>query len=127
MKEVNIYIRGICKNFGEGSELKQGKYIALLEYQNRHKQVVGTELHTTSNRMFIKALIEGLKLLKEPCVVNVYVPTSLGFDKPNKSPNKDLLNEVLEIVKDNSHSFNRIISHKHQNYLVEELRKIDYK
>ena len=125
MKEVNIYIRGICKNSGEGSDLKQGKYIALIEYRGHYKKCVGKEINTTSNRMFLIALIEGIKALKESCIINFYAPTSLGFKKIHKSPNKDLLNEILKIVETNNHKLNQNISRKYQDYLIFELRKLD--
>lgn len=125
MKEVNIYIRGICKNFGEGSELKEGKYIALIEYKGHYKKCVGKEVNTTSNRMFLVALIEGIKALRESCIINFYTPTSLGFGKPNKSPNKDLLNEIFELVEAKGHKLNENISKRYQNYLSDELMKLD--
>ena len=125
MKEVNIYIRGICKNFGEGSELKEGKYIALIEYKGHHKRCIGKEINTTSNRMFLVALTEGIKALKESCIINFYTPTTLGFKKPHKSPNKDLLGKILELVEYNGHKLNENISRKYQDYLIAELRKLD--
>ena len=125
MKEVNIYIRGICKNFGEGSELKEGKYVTLIEYKGRYKQLVGKETNTTSNRMFLIALTEGIKALKENCIINYYTPTPLGFKKPHKSPNKDLLCEILEIVEVNGHKLNENISRRYQDYLINEIRKLD--
>ena len=86
MKEINMYIRGICKNSGEYSEIKEGRYIVLLEYKGRHKQDIGIEFNTTSNRMLLKALIKGIEMLKEPCIINFYTPTSLGFKKSMEVP-----------------------------------------
>ena len=88
MWEKLVYIRGI---FNTSSENREDKYIALLEYQNIHKQITGTDINTTSNRMMLKAIIEGLKLLKEGCIVNIYTPSQLGFNSTKSSPNKDLV------------------------------------
>ena len=125
MKEVNMYIRGICKNSGEYSEIKEGRYIVLLEYKGRHKQDIGIEFNTTSNRMLLKALIKGIEMLKEPCIINFYTPTSLGFKKPNKSPNKDLINEVLTLVEAKGHKLNKNISMDKQECLIKALKKLD--
>ena len=124
MKQVNLYVRGICINTGESGELRKGKYIALLEYQNKHKKVFGTEINTTSNRMFLKAVIEGLSLLKECCIVNIYTPTRLGFNSKS-SPNKDLINQILGTVKSNGHMYKEVQSKEYQDYLNEELKKLD--
>ena len=122
MKEVNIYVRGICINSGEDKELKEGKYIALLEYQNRHKQLVGNEVNTTSNRLILKGVIDSLKLLKETCIVNVHATTVLGFNSKS-SPNRDLIDEALKIIVDNGHVYNEIVSKKYQDYFAKELKK----
>jgi len=67
MKEVIIYTDGACSgNPGPGG------WGAILFYGAHRKEISGGEKHTTNNRMEIQAVIEGLKLLKEPCSVSVY-------------------------------------------------------
>ena len=124
MKEINIYIRGTCKNTGSNEELKEGSYIALLEYKGRFKQYVGKDTQTTSNRMLITALIKGIQLLKEPCIINLYTPTPLGFKSWKGSPNKDLLKEVIDLIQINCHEINEYISKDKQNYLAKVLKNI---
>lgn len=64
---VYIYADGACKgNPGVGG------WGALLVYQGHEKAICGGDLDTTNNRMELQAVIEGLKLLKRPCVVAVY-------------------------------------------------------
>ena len=41
----------------------------LLRYQGREKSLHGGEPETTNNRMELRAAIEGLRALKEPCSV----------------------------------------------------------
>ncbi len=67
MKEVLIYTDGACSgNPGPGG------WGAILFYGERQKEISGGEKHTTNNRMEIKAVIEALALLKEPCKATVY-------------------------------------------------------
>ena len=66
MKTVNIYTDGACRgNPGDGG------WGVLIEYENVSKEYFGGELNTTNNKMELKAAIEGLKVLKEPCEVNL--------------------------------------------------------
>ena len=60
--------------FSDGSSLGNpgaGGYCAILRYGDREKIISGGEPNTTNNRMELKAVIEGLKSLKEPCFVDV--------------------------------------------------------
>jgi len=67
MKEVEIYTDGACSgNPGRGG------WGAILIYKGKEKELSGFEEQTTNNRMELKAVIEGLKALKEPCIVRLY-------------------------------------------------------
>jgi len=67
VKEVTIYTDGACSgNPGPGG------WGAVLFYGPHRKEISGGEPMTTNNRMEIVAVIEALKLLKEPCAVTVY-------------------------------------------------------
>ena len=67
MKKVILYTDGACsENPGVGG------WAFVLQYKNVQKKVAGGELLTTNNRMELKAVIEGLKALKEGCEVEVY-------------------------------------------------------
>ena len=64
MKTVEIFTDGACKgNPGPGG------WGALLRYQGTEKNLYGGEPHTTNNRMELRAAIEALASLKEPCEV----------------------------------------------------------
>ncbi len=61
--------------FSDGSSLGNpgpGGWCALLRYKEHEKIFKGNEPHTTNNRMELKAVIEGLRALKEPCEVELY-------------------------------------------------------
>lgn len=70
-KQVTLY--------SDGSSLGNpgpGGYGGILEYRGRTKEFSGGEPETTNNRMELRGVIEGLKLLKEPCEVQVVSDSS---------------------------------------------------
>ncbi len=98
--------------YSDGSSLGNpgpGGYGGILDYQGTRKEFSGGEPHTTNNRMELRGVIEGLKLLKEPCDVTVvsdssYVTKAInewlpGWIKKDfkKVKNPDLWREYLEV------------------------------
>lgn len=83
MKEVEIFTDGACRgNPGPGG------WGAVLRFNGRERQLWGGEAHTTNNRMELRAAIEALAALKEPCRVNlttdsVYVRDGITQWLPN--------------------------------------------
>ena len=66
-KTVTLYTDGACSgNPGIGG------YAGILMYGSAKKEYSEAEKETTNNRMEVKAVIEGLKMLKYPCIVDVY-------------------------------------------------------
>lgn len=66
MKSVQLFTDGSCLgNPGPGG------YGALLVYNGHKKELAEGFKTTTNNRMELLAVIEGLKVLKEPCSVSV--------------------------------------------------------
>ncbi len=66
MKQVHLY--------SDGSSLGNpgfGGYCAILKYNGHEKIASGAQCDATNNQMELKAVIEGLKILKEPCMVSV--------------------------------------------------------
>ena len=67
MKNVEIFTDGACSgNPGPGG------WGAVLRYKTTEKEISGGSSKTTNNRMEMTAVIEALKLLKEPCTVTLY-------------------------------------------------------
>lgn len=67
MKKVELYTDGACSgNPGVGG------FGGILLYKGVEKEYSGVEEETTNNRMEVRAVIEGLKLLKYPCAVDIY-------------------------------------------------------
>lgn len=75
MKKVTIYTDGACSgNPGPGG------WGAVLEYNGTHKELSGHSEETTNNRMELQAAIEALKVLKEPCQVELYTDSTYVRD-----------------------------------------------
>jgi len=100
--------------FCDGSSLGNpgpGGYGGILRYGAHEKEYGGRDPHTTNNRMELQAVIEGLKLLKEPCEVEIVSDSSYvvkginewleGWQKRNfkKVKNPELWQEYLEVAK----------------------------
>ena len=67
MKLVRLYTDGSCHgNPGPGG------WAAILEYGDTEREIWGATRATTNNQMELRAVIEGLRALKEPCKVEVY-------------------------------------------------------
>ncbi len=106
MKQVHL--------FSDGSSLGnpgRGGYCAILRYQDKEKIISGAQNDATNNQMELKAVIEGLKALKEPCSVEIVSDSSYvvkginewldGWVKKDfkKVKNPDLWREYLEVAK----------------------------
>ncbi len=124
MKEVSIYTDGACSgNPGPGG------YGALLIYRSHVKKVYGGEPETTNNRMELRGPIEALKLLKEPCFVNLYSDSSyvvntftLGWYEAWKKSNfknkanVDLVTELAELCRIHKVRWIKVKGHADNEY-----------
>ena len=71
MKTVCLFSDGSClDNPGPGG------WAYILEYGEHKKTASGGQAHTTNNQMELRAAIEGLKALKQPCRVKLYTDSS---------------------------------------------------
>ncbi len=123
-KEVILYTDGACSgNPGVGG------WAAILMYKEHKKEVSGAEEETTNNRMELTAIIEGLHLLKEPCIVNVYSDSAYAINAINEGwlfgwqnngwrtsgkddvKNVDLWQELLNLMKTHEIKFNKVKGH----------------
>ena len=106
LKQITLY--------SDGSSLGNpgpGGYGGILDYKGKRKEYHGGDIHTTNNRMELLAVIEGLKLLKEPCEVEVVSDSSYVVKAINewlegwvakgfkKVKNVDLWEAYLEAAK----------------------------
>ncbi len=79
MKTVTIYTDGACSgNPGPGG------WGAILRYRDTEKELSGGAAETTNNRMELTAVIEALRLLREPCIVELYSDSKYVIDALSK-------------------------------------------
>ena len=99
MKNVIIYTDGACSgNPGPGG------WGSILMYKDNIKEISGNEKLTTNNIMEITAVIEALKILKEPCNIEIYsdsayVVNAFQRDWITKWKNNNWINSSKEQVK----------------------------
>lgn len=120
--------------FSDGSSLGNpgaGGYCAILRYGEKEKIVSGGEPNTTNNRMELKAVIEGLKSLKEPCIVDIvsdstYVTKAISdwlknwIKKDFKNvKNVDLWKEFIKVS--HTHKLNPIWVRGHNGHRENEI------
>ena len=66
MKQIRLTTDGACiGNPGPGG------WAFVLRYKDRLREGSGAERNTTNNRMELRAVIEGLRILSKPCAVLV--------------------------------------------------------
>lgn len=124
IKHVDLYSDGSCSgNPGPGG------WGCILIYKDTSKEFSGGLKQTTNNRMELTGIIEGLKHLKEPCVVNVYTDsayvcnaiekqwltkwTQNGWKTSAKKDveNIDLWKELLELLSIHKVTFHKVKGH----------------
>ncbi|MBS5651504.1 ribonuclease HI [bacterium 210917-DFI.7.65] len=129
MKTVTLYTDGACSgNPGPGG------WGAILCYGEHELSLSGGEAHTTNNRMELTAVIEGLKKLKEPCIVELYSDSKYvidalskgwawgwkkkGWVKSDKKPalNPDLWDVLLALVQTHEVHYHWVKGHADNVY-----------
>lgn len=129
MKQVIIYTDGACSgNPGPGG------WGAVLKYGAHERELSGGEASTTNNRMELTAVIEALRLLKEPCVVELYSDSRYvidalekrwvygwkqrGWVKSDKKPalNVDLWEQLLSLIARHEMHYHWVKGHAENEY-----------
>ena len=129
MEKVVIYTDGACSgNPGPGG------WGTILMYKDIKKEINGGVKQTTNNIMEITAVIEGLKMLKYKCEVEIYSDSAYvvnafnnhwreGWMKKNwinssKEPvkNKELWQELYNLVKQHEVKFIKVKGHSDNEY-----------
>lgn len=124
MKKVDLYTDGACSgNPGIGG------YGGILMYNGHEKEYSGYEAETTNNRMELRAVIEGLRLLKEPVELNIYSDSAYtvnaflegwidnwianNWRTAGKKPvqNIDLWQEMLSLLSPHQVTWNKVKGH----------------
>lgn len=128
-KQVQIYTDGACSgNPGPGG------WAAILRYRETEKEISGSERETTNNRMELTAVIEAMKCLKEPCIVELWSDSKYVIDaldkgwaeswrknswrKADKKPalNTDLWEQLLGLISQHEMNYHWIKGHAENEY-----------
>ncbi len=132
MKKIEI--------FTDGSSLGNpgaGGWCAILRYKNNEKIISGGEENTTNNRMELKAVIEALKVLKEPCEINLFADSQYVLKGINEwlenwirknfknVKNIDLWQEFLLLSKNHKININWVKGHSghKENEICDKIAK----
>ncbi|MCI8384306.1 MAG: ribonuclease HI [Clostridia bacterium] len=129
MEKVVIYTDGACSgNPGPGG------WGTILMYQENKKEIAGGKKNTTNNVMELMAVIEGLKLLKYPCEVDLYSDSAYvvnaftqgwianwvknNWKTAGKEPvkNQELWKELYELTQIHKVNFNKVKGHSDNEY-----------
>ena len=129
MKKVIIYTDGACSgNPGPGG------WGTILMYEDIKKEFSGGKKDTTNNVMEITAVIEGLKLLKYPCEVEIYSDSAYvvnafnqdwitnwkknGWKNSKKEDvkNRELWEELESLIKEHEVTFIKVKGHSDNEY-----------
>ncbi|HHT50956.1 MAG TPA: ribonuclease HI [Eubacteriaceae bacterium] len=134
MKEIIIYTDGGCRD--NGSENNVGGIGIVLIYPKRDyiKEYKEGFKNTTNNQMELLAVIKGLKMLKEPCKVNLhsdsaYVVNAFQKDwisswqqkgwtrgKSGELRNKEMWKELYQLTKIHKVKFIKVRGHSDDKY-----------
>ena len=129
MKKVDLYTDGACRgNPGRGG------FGAILVYGRHEREISGGEERTTNNRMELRAAIEGLRALKEPCEVTLYSDSKYLVDaftlgwvedwerqnyrrgRSSEVKNPDLWEELVTLCRVHTVSFVWVKGHNGHEY-----------
>jgi ribonuclease HI len=134
-KHITLYTDGACSgNPGPGG------WGCLLIYKDKQKTLSGGEKQTTNNQMELTAVIEGLSLLKESCLVDLYTDSKYvlegatrwldgwiqkGWKKADKKPvlNVEYWQKLLPLLQKHTINWHWVKGHAGhpQNELVDQL------
>ncbi|WP_347329742.1 ribonuclease HI [Marinimicrobium locisalis] len=138
MKKIEVFTDGACRgNPGPGG------WGALLRFNGRERHLHGGEAQTTNNRMELKAAIEALTALKEPCEVALttdsqYVRKGInewmagwkrnGWKTAAKKPvkNRDLWQALDELAQRHTIEWHWVKGHSghRENEIADELANL---
>lgn len=138
MKKIEVFTDGACRgNPGPGG------WGALLRFNGQERHLHGGEAQTTNNRMELKAAIEALSALKEPCEVSLttdsqYVRKGInewmagwkrnGWKTAAKKPvkNRDLWQALDELAQRHTIEWHWVKGHSghRENEIADELANL---
>ena len=129
MEKVIIYTDGACSgNPGPGG------WGTILMYKDSKKEISGAKKDTTNNVMELTAVIEGLKMLKYPCDVEIYSDSAYVVNAFNQKwidswiknnwktsgketvKNKEIWQELYDLTKVHNVKFIKVKGHSDNEF-----------
>ena len=129
MEKVIIYTDGACSgNPGPGG------WGTVLMYKDTKKEISGGNKETTNNIMELTAVVEGLKMLKFPCEVELYSDSAYIVNAFNQGwiynwkkknwktsdgkevKNKEIWQELYSLTKTHKVTFIKVKGHSDNEY-----------
>ena len=129
MKKVEIYTDGACSgNPGPGG------WGAVLIYKTIKKEISGFMPDTTNNRMELFAVLQALRQLKEPCIIDLYSDSAYFINAINNGwltswqnnnwktadkkevKNMDLWKALMQEMKKHQITYNKVKGHADNQY-----------
>ena len=129
MEKVIIYTDGACSgNPGPGG------WGTVLMYKDSKKEISGGAKNTTNNIMELTAVVEGLKLLKFPCEVELYSDSAYIVNAFNQGwiynwkkknwktadgkevKNKEIWQQLYDLTQIHKVIFNKVKGHSDNEY-----------
>lgn len=134
MKEIVIYTDGGCRDNGAKENIGAIGIVLIYPKKDYMKEYHEAYKNTTNNKMELLAVIEGLKMLKEPCKVvihsdSAYVVNAFNQNwidnwrqkgwtrgKSGELKNKELWKELYELIKIHDVEFKKVKGHADNQY-----------
>lgn len=99
MREVEIFVIG---NYDYYNDI--GIWTYYLNYQKAVIKRTDILVHAQSaNRVTLSSLYFALQHVTEPCIVKIHSKVPLGFGKPRKANNKDMIVKIYNLIKESGH------------------------
>ena len=111
--EYCLFVSG-SKHVNNGEKYEQGTYQYIVNYKDSFIHVKkNTVALRSANDVMLSGIINALnENIAENAKVNVVIYTKLGFEHPEKSANRELVKEILQIAKEKKVKLNIHLIHK---------------
>lgn len=108
-----LFVSG-SKHEDEGTKYSRGEYQYIINYKDTSVHVKDSTIALRSaNDVMLSGIIRALKEnVTNDSTVNIVIYTKLGFEHPDKSANKALLQDIFQIRQDKNLKLNVYLIHK---------------
>ena len=134
MKNIIIYTDGGCRDNGAKENIGAIGIVLMYPEKNYLKEYKKAYMNTTNNQMELLAVIQGLKMLKQPCKVDIYSDSAYVVNafqqrwieswrkkgwtrgKSGELKNKELWMELYHLTQIHQVQFKKVKGHADNEY-----------